>query len=98
MSNKLVDHVWSKIIERDSQAQAALSTKIAEVVEMTLRAHAVDGADASKLVSDEGRLEYALRRCLDHLTKPGSVGEMDYFIYYEYATGAAKRADDMLAE
>ncbi|CAI8763067.1 hypothetical protein [Pseudomonas sp. A-RE-23] len=98
MSDKLVDHLWEKIIERDSQAKAVLSDKISKVVEITLRSRAVDGSDAANLVSDEGRLEYALRKCLAHLMNPESVSEMDYFIYYEYATGAARRADNILSE
>lgn len=98
MSKKLVDHTWAKIIERDSQAKEALLTKIGEIVELVQRSRGIDGKEASRLISDDGRLEYALRKCLDHLEGSSSVNENDYFIFYEYATGAAKRAEEMMLE
>ncbi|MCY1557760.1 hypothetical protein D9M68_946360 [compost metagenome] len=98
MSDKLVDHQWAKILERDSQAKTVLLDKITKVVEMTLRSRAIDGSEAARLISDDGKLEYALRQCLAHLTNPETVSEMDYFIYYDYATVAAQRADDILFE
>lgn len=98
MSNKLVDHSWRKIAERGAQAKSEIRSKLALIADLTQWYRSLYGEEASRQISDDGCLEYALRKCLEHLEGDSDISKMDYFIYCNYATYAARQVDRVLLE
>jgi len=98
MSVKLVDHSWTKIIERDKFAKATLAAKIKQIEEIEEAIRAVEGEEAARNVLHNGLIKHALTRCLENLQGSSSVTEQDYWVCYEFATNAAKDAERVIDE
>jgi len=49
-------------------------------------------------VLSDGLIIHALKRCLENLEGSTTVTEMDFWMCYEFATNAAKKAEDILNE
>lgn len=98
MAVTLVNHSWSKIIERDSYAKQALKDKIEEVTQLEESIRQTDGEDAARNVLKDGLIIHALKRCLENLEGSSTVTVKDYWVFYEFATSAAKKAEEILNE
>ena len=98
MKDKLVDHQWTKITGRDSSAKDALRDKIKQITQLEEVIRSEDGEEAAHIVFDDGRIKHALTRCLENLEGSNSVNEHDFWICYEYATAAAKKAQVIIDE
>lgn len=98
MSVKLVDHSWNKIIERDAFAKVALRDKIIEVQQLEEAIRSKDGADAARIVLNDGLIVHALKRCQENLEGSTTVTEQDFWVCYEFATTAARKAEKILNE
>ncbi|AWY43903.1 hypothetical protein DKY63_29925 [Pseudomonas putida] len=98
MSVKLVDHSWTKIIERDAFAKIVLRDKIEKVQQLEEAIRSNDGADAAGNVLNHGLIVHALKRCLENLDGSTTLTEQDFWVCYEFATAAARKAEKILAE
>ena len=98
MKDKLVDHQWTKITGRDSSAKDVLRDKIKQITQLEEVIRSEDGEEAARIVFDGGRIKHALTRCLENLEGSNSVNEHDFWICYEYATAAAKKAQVIIDE
>ena len=98
MSVKLVDHSWTRIIERDEFAKLVLRGKIEEVKQLDESVRSKDGADAARNVLHDGLIVHALKRCLENLEGSTTVTDQDFWVCYEFATTAAKKAENILNE
>ena len=98
MSVKLVDHSWTKIMERDAFAKTALRGKIEEVEKLEEAIRSKDGADAARNILDDGLIVHALKRCQENLNGSNTVTEQDFWVFYEFATIAARKAERILNE
>ena len=98
MSVKLVDHTWTKIIERDAFAKAALRGKIEEVEQLEEAIRSKDGIEAARNVLDDGLIIHALKRCQENLDGSATVTEQDFWVCYVFATTAARKAEKILNE
>ena len=93
MKRPLYDHIWTKIIERNSLAEGVLKQKIKEHEEIFTAIEKTEGKDAARNVMDDGLIGHCLARCLEHLNGSGSVTEKDYYVFYGYASKAAKESE-----
>ena len=98
MSVKLVDHSWKKIIERDAFSKVALRGKIQEVEQLEESIRLKDGEEAARNVFSDGLIVHALKRCQENLHGSTTVTEQDFWVFYEFATTAAKKAERILNE
>ena len=98
MTVKLVDHSWTKIIERDAFAKAALQGKIEAVEQLAEAIRSKDGAEAARNVLNDGLIVHALKRCQENLNGSTTVTEQDFWVCYEFATTAARNAERILNE
>lgn len=98
MSVKLVDHSWKKIIERDAFSKVAVRGKIQEVEQLQESIRSKDGEDAVRNVFSDGLIVHALKRCQENLEDSTTVTEQDFWVFYEFATTAAKKAENILNE
>lgn len=98
MSVKLVDHSWTKIIERDAFAKEALRGKILEVQQLEEEISSKDGVEAARNVLNDGLIVHALKRCQENLDGSTTVTEQDFWVCYEFATTAARQAEKILNE
>ncbi|MGN7442209.1 hypothetical protein [Pseudomonas lactis] len=98
MSVKLVDHSWTKIIERDAFAKVALRGKIEEVEQLAEAIRSKDGEEAARNVLNDGLIVHALKRCQENLDGSTSVTEQDFWVCYEFATTEARKAEKILNE
>lgn len=98
MSVKLVDHSWNKIIERDAFSKVAVRGKIQEVEQLQESIRSTDGEDAVRNVFSDGLIVHALKRCQENLEGSATVTEQDFWVFYEFATTAAKKAEKILNE
>ena len=98
MSVKLVDHSWKKIIERDAFSKVAVRGKIQEVEQLQESIRSKDGEDAVRNVFSDGLIVHALKRCQENLEGSTTVTEQDFWVFYEFATTAAKEAENILNE
>ncbi|MCW8158816.1 hypothetical protein D7243_21855 [Stutzerimonas stutzeri] len=95
MKRPLYDHLWTKIIERNSLAEGALEQKIKEHEEIYTAIESAEGKDAAKNVMDLGLIGHCLARCLEHL-RGGPITEKDYYVFYGYASNAAKKSEEII--
>ena len=98
MSVKLVDHSWTKIIERDAFAKTALRGKIEEVEQLAEAIRSKDGADAARNVLNDGLIVHALKRCQENLNGSPTVTDQDFWVCYDFATTASRKAEKILNE
>ncbi|EKT4542648.1 hypothetical protein QEM15_004883 [Pseudomonas putida] len=98
MTVRLVNHSWNKIIERDLFAKQALKDKIEEVKQLEESIRVKDGLEAARNVLNDGLIIHALQRCLENLEGSTTVTERDFWVCYEFATTAAKKAEEVLNE
>lgn len=98
MAVTLVNHSWTKIIERDAFAKLVLKDKIAEVTQLEESIRQNDGEDAARNVLNDGLIIHALKRCLENLEGSSTVTEQDFWVCYGFATAAAKKAEKILNE
>ncbi|MGH8381732.1 hypothetical protein [Pseudomonas sp.] len=98
MKTLIVDHSWTKIIERDAFAKVALADKIKQIEETEDAIRAAEGEEAACNVLNNGLIKHALTRCLENLQGSTSVTEQDFWVCYEFATTAAKQAERVIDE
>ncbi|MCQ4232381.1 hypothetical protein NAV31_01610 [Pseudomonas stutzeri] len=98
MKSPLYDHLWTKIIERNSMAESALKQKIKEHEEIYAAIQNSEGKDAANNVMDNGLIGYCLERCLEHLSGSDSINDKDYFVFYGYASKAVKESEKLIDE
>ena len=98
MAVKVVDYSWSKIIERDAYAKQALNDKIIEVLQLEDSVRANEGSEVARVVFKDGLIVHALKRCLENLEGASTVTEQDFWVCYEFATTAAKNAEELMNE
>jgi len=98
MSVKLVDHSWTRIVERDEFAKVALRGKIEEVQQLEESVRLKDGEDAARNVLHDGLIVHALKRCQENLEGSTTVTDQDFWVCYEFATTAARKAEKILNE
>jgi hypothetical protein len=98
MAVKLVDRLWSKILDRDAFAKQALKEKIIEVQQLEETIKLNEGPEVAKVALKDGLIVHALQRCLENLQGSRTVTEQDYWVNYEFATAAAKKAEEILNE
>ncbi|MFV0934006.1 hypothetical protein [Pseudomonas jessenii] len=98
MTVKLFDHLWTKIIGRDAFAKAALRKKIAAVQQLEESIRSKKGEEASRNVLNDGLIVHALKRCLENLEGSSTVTEQDFWVFYEFATTAARKSERILNE
>ncbi|WP_240997622.1 hypothetical protein [Pseudomonas viridiflava] len=98
MAVKLVDRLWSKILDRDAFAKQALKEKIIEVQQLGETIKLNEGPEVAKVALKDGLIVHALQRCLENLQGSRTVMEQDYWVNYEFATAAAKKAEEILDE
>lgn len=98
MSVKLVDHSWTRIVERDEFAKVALRGKIEEVQQLEESVRSKDGEDAARNVLHDGLIVHALKRCQENLEGSTTVTDQDFWVCYEFATTAARKAEKILNE
>ena len=96
MKKSVVDHLWYKIADFDSQGRAAAAKKLEEVVELSRRIGQTEGGDAATNILDSGLIEVALRRCLEIQDGKPGLDYDDLQIYYRYATAAIKKAEAVI--
>ncbi len=96
MKTPLVDHLWTKIAERDGIARAVTEQKLQELksIETAIALH--DGAEAVHNVLAYGSIRRALERCLQYHQGSDDMDDVDMLIFYNYATHAAKEAEDVI--
>ncbi|KQQ62930.1 hypothetical protein ASF66_00830 [Pseudomonas sp. Leaf129] len=96
MKTPLVDHLWTKIAERDGVARAVTEQKLQELksIETAIALH--DGAEAVHNVLAYGSIRRALERCLQYHQGAEDMDDVDMLIFYNYATRAAKEAEDVI--
>ena len=98
MKTLIVDHSWTKIIERDEFARVALAAKIEQIEEIEAAIRAVEGEEAARNALNDGLIKHALTRCLENLQGSASVTEQDFRVCFEFATTAAKNAERFIDE
>jgi len=98
MKTLIVDHSWTKIIERDEFAKDVLAAKIEQIEEIEAAIRAVEGEEAARNVLNDGLIKHALTRCLENLQGSASATEQDFWVCYEFATAAAKNAERIIDE
>ncbi|MGH8383865.1 hypothetical protein [Pseudomonas sp.] len=98
MKTLIVDHSWTKIIERDEFAKIALAAKIDLIEEIEAAIRAAEGEEAARNVLDDGLIKHALTRCLENLQGSASVTEQDFWVCYKFATTAAEKAERIIDE
>ncbi|WP_249584369.1 hypothetical protein [Pseudomonas viridiflava] len=98
MAVKLVDRLWSKILDRDAFAKQALKEKIIEVQQLEETIKLNEGPEVAKVALKDGLIVHALQRCLENLQGSRTVTEQDYWVNYEFATAAAKKTEEILNE
>lgn len=96
MKNPIVDHLWSKIPERGSLAIGAAKDKLEQVQSLTAKIRNQEGSDVARNVLGDGNLELALKRCIEFHEGGSFLTEGDLHIYYEYATHAAKKSQNII--
>ncbi|WP_240995830.1 hypothetical protein [Pseudomonas viridiflava] len=98
MAVRLVDRLRSRILDRDAFAKQALKEKIIEVQQLEETIRLNEGPEVAKVALKDGLIVHALQRCLENLQGSRTVTEQDYWINYEFATAAAKNAEEILNE
>lgn len=96
MKAPLVDHLWTKIAERDGLACAVTEQKLQELkaIETAIALH--DGTEAVHNVLAYGSIRRALERCLEYNQGSTAMDDVDLLIHYNYATYAAKEAERVI--
>src|SRR5207253_712024 len=79
MKTLIVDHSWTKIIERDEFARVALAAKIEQIEEIEAAIRAVEGEEAARNALNDGLIKHALTRCLENLQGSASVTEQGFW-------------------
>ncbi|WP_241000231.1 hypothetical protein [Pseudomonas viridiflava] len=98
MAVRLVNRLWNKILDRDAFAKQALKEKIIEVQQLEETIRLNEGPEVAKVALKDGLIVHALQRCLENLQGSRTVTEQDYWVNYEFATAAAKNAEEILNE
>jgi len=88
--------MWTKIIERNSLAEGVLEQKIKEHEEIFSAIEKAEGKDAVRNVMDDGLIGHCLARCLEHLNGSSFITEKDYYVFYGYASKAAKESEQII--
>lgn len=96
MKRPLYDHIWTKIVERNSLAEGVLQQKIKEHEDVFSAIANAEGNDVARNVMDDGLIGHCLARCLEHLNGSSSVTEKDYYVFYSYASKAAKESEQII--
>lgn len=96
MAVRLVNRLWNKILDRDAFAKQALKEKIIEVQQLEETIRLNEGPEVAKVALKDGLIVHALQRCLENLQGSRTVTEQDYWVNYEFATAAAKNAEEIL--
>ncbi|CRM71128.1 hypothetical protein [Pseudomonas sp. 25 E 4] len=96
MKTKIIDQVWHKIADLDSQGHAAAVTKLEQVVEVGRRISQAEGGEVANNVMEHGLIEVALLRCRQIQDRELGLGYDDLQIYYLYATNAMKNAEKVI--
>ena len=96
MKNPIVDHLWSKIAERGSLARAAAKDKLEQVQSLTTKITNKEGSEVARNVLADGKLEFAIKRCIEFHDGGSRLTDADLHIYYEYATQAAKHSQQII--
>lgn len=97
MKKPVVDHLWGKIADLDSQGRAAAQAKLDEVVALARTIHQAESSEIANNVLEHGLIETALLRCRqiqDH-ELPG-LGYDELQIFYRYATHAMKHSQEII--
>ena len=98
MKKSIVDHVWHKIADLDSQGRAATVSKLEQVVDLARRLSQTEGEEHTNNILDHGLIEVALLRCREIQDGKDGLCYDDLQIYYRYATSAMKRAEAIIAK
>jgi hypothetical protein len=93
LKKSIVDHLWYKIADLDSQGRAAAVSKLEEVVELARRIGQTEGGEAANNLLEHGLIEVALLRCREIQDGKAGLDYDDLQIYYRYATAAMKNAE-----
>ncbi|WP_300747476.1 hypothetical protein [Pseudomonas sp.] len=96
MKTKIIDQVWHKIADLDSQGRAAAVTKLEQVVELGRRISQAEGGEVANNVMEHGLIEVALLRCRQIQDRELGLDYDDLQIYYRYATHAMKNAEKVI--
>lgn len=96
MKTKIIDQVWHKIADLDSQGRAAAVTKLEQVVEVGRRISQAEGGEVANNVMEHGLIEVALLRCRQIQDRELGLNYDDLQIYYRYATNAMKNAEKVI--
>lgn len=96
MKKSIIDHVWHKIADLDSQGRAAAVSKLEQVAELARRIGQTEGGEAANNVLEHGLIEVALLRCRQIQDQELGLDYDDLQIYYRYATNAMKAAEKVI--
>lgn len=96
MKKSIIDQVWHKIADLDSQGRAATVSKLEQVVELARRISQAEGEEVANNVLEHGLIEVALLRCQQIQDRELGLDYDDLQIYYRYATNAMKNAEKVI--
>ena len=96
MKKSIVDQVWHKIADLDSQGRAAAVSKLEQVVELARRIGQTEGGEVANNILEHGLIEVALLRCREIQDGTAGLDYDDLQIYFRYATSAILKAEAVI--
>ncbi|WP_322846602.1 hypothetical protein [Pseudomonas sp. B33.4] len=98
MKKSIVDQVWHKIADLDSQGRAAAVSKLEQVTDLARRIGQTEGGEAANNILEHGLIEVALLRCREIQDGKTGLDYDDLQIYYRYATAAMHKAEAVIGD
>lgn len=92
----VVDHLWSKIFDLDTQGRSAAEHKLKEVIALSQKITQSEGSEVANNVLSHGLIETALHRCVQIQDGQLELNYDDLQIYATYATTAMRHAQAVI--
>lgn len=96
MKKPVVDHLWSKIYDQDSQGRSAAQTKLDEVRELRLRIQNSYSSEVANNLLRHGLIEHALERCIEIQDGKAGLDYHDLQVYATFATSAMNHSQVLI--
>lgn len=94
MKKPLVDHIWSRMSGTEIGPEV-VKQKLAELDQIERRIRDAIGDDVRNILAD-GTIHHALERMGEIHSGSSNLDEKDLHIYHDYATSAAKKAEQII--
>lgn len=96
MNNPLIDHSWNSIIKTDAGGLTFAQAKLAQIQGLHEKIADQVSSDTANSVLDAGKIEKALKRCVQFYEADSWLDEDDLYIFHGYATIKAEEAQKVI--